>query len=108
MTPFLQPRARVQHRRGVQLPRRRRGWQRWLFIGIARRRVRVHRVAAAARRQPLFCAGLALILGGALGNLFDRLLLGAVVDFLLFHYARLALAGVQRRRQRDHRAARRC
>jgi signal peptidase II len=35
----------------------------------------------------IYCAGLALILGGALGNLIDRLLLGKVVDFLLFHYA---------------------
>jgi signal peptidase II len=35
----------------------------------------------------LFCLGLALILGGALGNLWDRLTLGKVVDFLLFHYA---------------------
>jgi len=63
------------------------GWQRWLFAAIA--------VAAAAvivwllRRggSTLFCAGLALILGGALGNLWDRLTIGHVVDFLLFHYA---------------------
>ena len=36
--------------------------------------------------QTLFCFALALILGGALGNLYDRLTLGYVVDFLLFHY----------------------
>lgn len=33
-----------------------------------------------------FCAGLALILGGALGNLWDRVTMGQVVDFLLFHW----------------------
>ena len=32
-------------------------------------------------------SGLALILGGAVGNLYDRLATGKVVDFLLFHYA---------------------
>ncbi|HSQ79605.1 MAG TPA: signal peptidase II [Casimicrobiaceae bacterium] len=64
------------------------GWQRWLFVAIA--------IAACAimvwllRRggSVLFCASLALIVGGALGNLYDRLTLGHVVDFLLFHYQR--------------------
>jgi signal peptidase II len=37
-------------------------------------------------RERLFCFGLAMILGGALGNLYDRLTLGKVVDFLLVHY----------------------
>jgi signal peptidase II len=35
----------------------------------------------------VFCLGLSLILGGAIGNLIDRLLVGAVVDFLHFHVA---------------------
>ena len=33
----------------------------------------------------MFCAGLALILGGAIGNLWDRIALGHVVDFVLLH-----------------------
>jgi signal peptidase II len=66
------------------------GWQRWFFTAVA--------IAAAVliawllRRggRTLYCLGLALILGGALGNLWDRLTLGKVVDFLLFHYDRWA------------------
>ena len=63
------------------------GWQRWLFSGIA--------MAASAwilwllrkhRQETLFCIALALILGGALGNLIDRLMFGYVVDFLDFHW----------------------
>ena len=62
------------------------GWQRWLFAVIA-----VAACIAMAwflRRggSTLFCAGLALIIGGALGNLYDRLALGHVVDFVLLHY----------------------
>ena len=62
------------------------GWQRWLFTAIA--------IAASVfivwllRRggSRLYLLGLALILGGALGNLVDRLWLGQVVDFVLLHW----------------------
>ena len=63
------------------------GWQRWLFALIAV--VASGIIVWLLRRggSTWFCLGLALILGGALGNLWDRLTLGKVVDFLLFHYA---------------------
>jgi signal peptidase II len=62
------------------------GWQRELFAGIALVASAVI-VALLLRNaaERLFCAGLALILGGALGNLWDRIVLGHVVDFLDFH-----------------------
>ena len=63
------------------------GWQRWFFTGIG--------VVAAIfitwllwrhAGQKLFSFALACILGGALGNVIDRVLYGYVVDFLDFHY----------------------
>jgi len=64
------------------------GWQRGLFITIALGAsgliVYLLRKHVADR---LFCFALSLILGGALGNVVDRILLGAVVDFLHFHLA---------------------
>ncbi len=63
------------------------GWQRWFFIGLG---------AAATGfivwmlmrhgGQRLFSSALSLILGGALGNVIDRLLHGYVVDFIQVHY----------------------
>ena len=62
------------------------GWQRWFFIvltsSVSVWLVMLLRRHAAERLMPL---GLALILGGAIGNLIDRAMLGAVVDFLYFH-----------------------
>jgi len=64
------------------------GWQRWFFVGLG--------AAAAAfivwmlRRhggQRLFGWALALILGGALGNVIDRLMHGYVVDFIQVHHS---------------------
>jgi signal peptidase II len=64
------------------------GWQRPFFIAVASIVSVV--IGWMLWRHPgkrLLCAGLALILGGALGNLWDRIAWGAVVDFLDFHAA---------------------
>lgn len=64
------------------------GWQRWFFtvIGIAAAIFIVWMLKSHAG-QKLFSFALACILGGAVGNVIDRLLHGYVVDFLDFHYA---------------------
>jgi signal peptidase II len=66
------------------------GWQRWFFSGLALVVSLViiwmlHKNAT----QRLFCWALTLILGGAVGNLIDRLLYGHVIDFLDFHIGTL-------------------
>jgi signal peptidase II len=64
------------------------GWQRWFFVGLG--------LAASAfivwmirgnPTQKLFCFAVSMIMGGALGNVVDRLLHGYVVDFLQFRFA---------------------
>jgi signal peptidase II len=64
------------------------GWQRELFIGIAIMASGwiVWMLARAGRGQAMFCVALSLVLGGALGNVVDRARLGAVIDFLHFHW----------------------
>ena len=63
------------------------GWQRIFFSVFAL--VAAGIIVHLLRKHPdqkLFCFALSLILGGALGNLWDRVTLGYVVDFLYFHY----------------------
>ena len=63
------------------------GWQRWLFTGIgAVATVFIVWQLRAPPGQKLFCFSLASILGGAVGNVVDRLMHGYVVDFLDFHW----------------------
>jgi signal peptidase II len=63
------------------------GWQRWLFAGIAvAASVFIVYLLARHPAQRLFAFALALILGGAVGNLVDRVLHGHVIDFLLVYY----------------------
>ena len=62
------------------------GWQRWFFTVVATvASIIIIYLLKKNSHQKLFCLGLALILGGALGNLYDRVTLGYVVDFLYFH-----------------------
>jgi signal peptidase II len=64
------------------------GWQRGFFIAIALAAVVVISVLLVRHAgEKLFCLALALILGGAIGNVVDRMVLGHVVDFLDFHFA---------------------
>ena len=63
------------------------GWQRWLFTGIGV--VATGFMVWMLRSHPtqkLFCFALALVLGGAVGNVIDRLAYGHVIDFLDFHW----------------------
>ena len=63
------------------------GWQRWFFVvlgvvvsGFIIWMIRAH------PQQRLFCFAVTMIMGGALGNVVDRLLHGYVVDFLQFRF----------------------
>ena len=63
------------------------GWQRWFFtgLGLVAAGVMVYLLRKHAG-QTLFCLALSLLLGGAVGNVIDRLLYSHVIDFLDFYY----------------------
>ena len=64
------------------------GWQRWLFalIAIVVSAVLVVWLKRLGRNETWLAIALALVLGGALGNLYDRIALGHVIDFILVHW----------------------
>ena len=64
------------------------GWQRWLFalIAVVVSAVLVVWLKRLGRNDTWLAIALALILGGALGNLYDRITYGHVVDFILVHW----------------------
>ena len=63
------------------------GWQRWFFTGIGiTATLLIMWMLRSHGGQKLFAFALSCILGGALGNVVDRLMHGYVVDFLDFHY----------------------
>jgi signal peptidase II len=62
------------------------GWQRWFFSALALAiSIAIVWMLNRNASQRLFCWSLSLILGGAVGNLIDRLVYGHVIDFLDFH-----------------------
>lgn len=62
------------------------GWQREFLAAVAiAASVLIVYLLRRHADEPVFCLGLALILGGAIGNLWDRVTLGHVVDFVLLH-----------------------
>jgi signal peptidase II len=64
------------------------GWQRWFFIALALI-VSVVLMVWLRRIKPgqtILAIGLSLVLGGALGNVIDRVMHGYVVDFIYFHW----------------------
>ncbi len=67
------------------------GWQRWFFIAVGIvATVIIVRLLKRHATEARLAFSLALVLGGALGNVIDRVVLGHVVDFLYFHYKSFA------------------
>jgi signal peptidase II len=63
------------------------GWQRWFFVGLGT--LASAFIVWMLKKHPgqkLFCFAVTMIMGGAIGNVVDRLLHGYVVDFIQVHY----------------------
>ena len=63
------------------------GWQRWFFVGLGTLASGfIVWMLKKHSEQKLFCFDISMIMGGAIGNVVDRLLHGHVVDFIQLHY----------------------
>mgnify|MGYP000521140704 FL=1 len=63
------------------------GWQRWFFVILASVvSLALIKWLSSLKKEPWVALSVALILGGAIGNLYDRITLGYVVDFLHFYW----------------------
>ena len=64
------------------------GWQRWMFVALALgfSAFLINELRRLRQGENLQALAFALILGGALGNMIDRAMLGFVVDFLRFFW----------------------
>lgn len=64
------------------------GWQRWFFIilTVAVSALVIYWLKNLKEDEKMAAVGFALILGGAIGNLIDRVYLGKVIDFIQVHY----------------------
>lgn len=64
------------------------GWQKWFFValGLFVSAALIFYLRQTAKNAKTLSLGLALVLGGALGNVIDRLLYGHVIDFIHVHY----------------------
>lgn len=87
LLPFLNVTLVFNHGAAFSFLNNQSGWQRWLFVVLAivvsiLVLIWLHRSSPERKMQNI---GLALILGGALGNLWDRLSLSFVIDFVDFH-----------------------
>jgi signal peptidase II len=65
------------------------GWQRWFFIALAlTASAFMLWLLARNHSQKLFSFAIAMVMGGAIGNVIDRITRGAVVDFISVHWHR--------------------
>lgn len=64
------------------------GWQRWFFISLtfAVTLVLLVWLSRTPNNQKLLCLGLSLVIGGAIGNVIDRIFIGCVIDFIDVFY----------------------